>query len=244
MPNFSGTYRCWLFLRVVIFIATTALGSMLLLAQDNKPLRPDDSSSLRWHAREAEKLGETSISIPAPNFEVAQPESLNDALAHTTLVLARFLAQATTHDDDFVVTWRKYRILEKFSSPPIVSQDSDEPFTTYVPASLLPISQSEFVMAEIGGTAVIDGVTITMRNSENRALPEAKPVLMFLQFASSGAIAALNYGTIGAFWTDQFETIHAIDESDDYHLGSELLHRSAGKLSGVRALANFRGQLR
>src|SRR4029077_9764796 len=138
-------------------------------------------------------------------FEVAQPESLNDALAHTTLVLAKFLGRATTHDDDFVVTWRKYQILEKFSSPPIVSQGSDEPFTTYVPTSLLPIAQNEFVMAEIGGTDIVEGVTITMRNSENRTLPEAKPLLMFLQLASSGTIGALNYGSIGAFWADQSE---------------------------------------
>lgn len=233
------------FSRVIVVLAALAFVSTILSAQeteDAKPLRPDDNSSLRWRAREARRLGKTSISVAAPNHETAQPEPLNAALGHTTLVLARFLGQATTHDEYFVITWRKYRVLEKFSPMVIFEEQPSEKFIDFVPASLLPIAPDEFVMPERAGTDVVDGVTVTMLRSENGVLPETRPLLMFLLFASSGAVAALNYGLQGAFWVDSSETLHLIQGPEGNGLGSELLKRSAGKLAGVGALMSVRTQ--
>jgi hypothetical protein len=100
---------------------------------------------------------------------------------------------------------------------------------------MLPIGPDEFVIGAFGGTVVIDGITVTMQDERSHPLPEHLPHLMFVLFFSSGAMAVMNYGPMGAFWVDDSEKIHA-QVSDLNPFGAEFLERTGGELSGARML--------
>ena len=205
--------------------------SRVTFAQSSPPPK-DDRGTLAWKAREATKAGKKSITIGAPMITVAEIEPLNDALVHTTAVVAELVATATTHDDYRIVTWRKYKILEKLSTQQ--SSVSSEPLSDDVPQSLLPLKVNEFVMPQYGGTVTIDGVTITTREPEGE-LPAGRH-LMFVLFRSSGSLAVANYGPRGIFWIDNTDSIHARVESDNNWLHSDL-QRMNGSLPPLRALS-------
>ena len=207
------------------------LTSTMIIAQ-NDPSSVE-RGSLRRRAHEAKKLGKTSINVGFPIVEYGEPEPLDTALEHTTLVLAKPLMSEAGHDDYTIYTWRKYRLLEKISFQRGVY---DRPLPRDVPVSMLPIGPDEFVMGEIGGSVVIDGVTVSMQDPESRLLPENDRHLLFVLVVSEGAMAMLNYGPIGAFWVDESDKIHPRVDSDLNELGAELLQRSGGDLSGVRTL--------
>ena len=103
---------------------------------------------------------------------------------------------------------------------------------------MLPTKPDEFVVAELGGGVDIDGVTITMENSEVRIPAQDKPHLMFLLFRASGALAVSNYGPYGLFSVDDSGNIHGWVDADTNSLRSELLDRTGGKLSGMRQAAS------
>src|SRR5882757_9840912 len=92
---------------VLIFISTS-----VAVAQSTQK-SVDDRGSLVWRARQALQNGQTSITLAQPFILVAETEPLNNALLHTTAVIARVVAIENNHDDYNIFTWRKYRILEK-----------------------------------------------------------------------------------------------------------------------------------
>jgi hypothetical protein len=193
----------------------------------------EDQGTLQWRVREAKKLGKTSLELGLGEIEYGAAQSLDVALEDTSLVLAKVLTSEADRDDHDVFTWRKYRVLEKLSFQRGVYE---RPLPEDLPADMLPIGPDEFVMAEMGGTIVIDGVTVTMHAGGSHPRPDNLPHLMFVLLVTPGPLALPNYGPIGAFWVDDSDKIHAEVDSDLNKLGAELLERTGGDLSGVRTL--------
>lgn len=219
-------------LRLCVSIPVFAIAIHAVAQSGQSPA--DDRGSLTWQARQAKESGRAAITISTPDALWAEPESLNDALAHTTLTLAALVATETTHTDYEIVTWRKYHILERLSSQPVVRTD---PLPESVPPSLLPIGSDEFVIPELGGTVYIDGVAITMQNPEVSIRAQDKRHLMFLLFRASGALAVPNYGPHGQFSVDDSGDIHAWVDADTNPLRSQVLNHTGGKLPALRELA-------
>ena len=199
----------------------------------------DDRGSLSWWARQAQQSGKATITIPAPDALTAQPESLEAAITHTSLVVAKVVATETAHTEYTIETWRKYLLVEKLSSQPIPGHGG--PLPKEVPASFLPLAPDEFVMAQLGGTVTLNGITITMLDSGAR-IAAGPNHLMFVMFFSSGFLAKPNYGMEGMFSVDEADNIHAWIDSDSNKLGSELLSRTGKRLSSLRNLAAVANQ--
>lgn len=193
----------------------------------------EPSSQILRYTRKAKENGKSAIEMMPSTQTWAEPEPLELALMHTSVVVAKVIATEITHDDDNVVTWQKYRILEKLSSQPRVS---DQDLPNGIPASLLPLVPGEFVTSLLGGTTTIDGVTITERYPAP-PLPEGKRHLMFLIFKCSGFVAASNYGPVGLFSLDDSDNIEGLTQSDQDQFRSEVLTRTGGKLDSLRDLA-------
>ena len=87
------------------------------------------------------------------------------------------------------------------------------PFPSGVPKTLLPLADDEFIVPVLGGSLVVDGVTITENSISHAPLhkpPSGKLHLMFLRFICKG-YALLNYDERSLFWVDDDGlTIHAI----------------------------------
>ena len=101
---------------------------------------------------------------------------------------------------------------------------------------MLPIGPDEFVMVEMGGTIVMDGVTITMHAGVPHPRPDNLPPPDVCIACHSRTLALPNYGPSGAFWVDDSDKIHAEVDLDLNPLGAEFLERTGGDLSGARTL--------
>jgi len=188
---------------------------------------------IQQYVREARQSGKASIRIPYPIVEWAELESVPDAIAHTTLVVARLVESETVRTNDEIVTWRKYAILEKLSKQLTVPTGLCED----IPRSLLPLKPTEFVVPEIGGTVEVDGVTVVQQDPRKNDIPAQDRHLMFLLFVCSGSIALLNYGPYGHFSLDDSDLIHISRYSQNNALKDDLLARTGGRLSSLRAIS-------
>ena len=191
--------------------------------------------SLAWRANEAKRNGKVSITMPLPHALVAELTSLDDATAHTSLVLATLVATESIHDEYGIFSWSKYKILEKLSQQLIITNN---PLPDSVPASLLPLAPDEFLVPSLGGKVTIDGVTITMRDPDLHIPDGQNRHLMFVILGSSGSLAVLNYGPLGAFYVDDSDMIHPWIDTDTNQLRSDLIQRAGGRLTALRAITS------
>lgn len=227
---------CFVFAILVTVQLPMGEPSFRAAAQSSSSSPSEDKGSLAWQATQAKAEGRTSITIATPDELVAGTETLDDAIAHTSLILAKVFATQVVHDRFTIYTWRKYHVLERLSSQPMVREHA---LPESLPGSLLPIDPGDFVIAAVGGTVDIDGVSITMRDSQVHDPASDKPHLMFLLFFNAASSEARsNYGPEGLFWIDDSDTIHACINAERNPLYSELLDRTDGKLSNLRKLAS------
>ena len=187
---------------------------------------------LHRYVREAHRTGKTSVKMDYPISQWAQERGLDDALARTTVVVAKLIGSATISTPDEIYTWRKYSIIEKLSQQSEVPAD----LCDKIPDSLLPLKPEEFVVSEIGGTIIMDGVKLIQQDPRKNEVPPQDRHLMFLLFTCSGSIGLLNYGPDGHFSLDDSDNIHVSEHSKN-RLKDELLSRTGGKLSELRSIS-------
>lgn len=215
--------------RLAWVLMVPLLLSSTLSAQTN-----DIPGRLSRESRRALSSGKTSAQLPPARIEWAEPESLTDALKRCSVVVAKLENSAVGHDADDIFTWRKYRIIEQLSVQPYVTND---PLPSEIPRSLLPLRPGEFLIPELGGTSVVNGVNISEANPQEAYLPKGSVHLMFLIFKASGAIALPNYGPVGMFSIDNSEHIEGSIDSEQNPFRSEVLRSTGGTLQGLRDLA-------
>ncbi len=199
--------------------------------------------SLEWYAKRAHDEKKSSITVGPHSILYAELEPLDDALLHNTVVVATLLQSDTTHDDATIETWRKYKIDKKLTTQSIsISANKDERFRAMLaqaPESLLPLQTGEFLAIDDGGTANIDGVTVTYPGEGTQTLTVGSKHLMFLLFVAGGKLGLQSYGPIGLFTIDDFGMLHArlkdLD-SDRNALLNEIRQRTGGSITVFRAL--------
>jgi hypothetical protein len=229
-----GTSK-YLVLAIVLLICTICISSCLELGAESAA---DDPGTLSRVANKARHDGKSSIDISAPDELWAEPEPLDEALSHTTVVIATEVASDVGNDREDIVTWHKYKLFEKLSSQSFIR---NEPLPQETPSSLLPLAEGEFLVPEIGGTANIEGITIREHSNRDGILPKQQRHLMFLIFRCSGALAVPNYGPASFFWLDNSDNIQAPIQGVKDKFRNGVLTRTGGKLSTMRTLASQRG---
>jgi hypothetical protein len=207
----------------------------LLFAGTSVAQSPLLDGRLLWYANQAKAKGKTSIVIPVGDVFEANPESLDQALNRTSVVVAKLVSSAATHDKDSIFTWKKYRIAERLRTQPNVPAGALP--VAEIPPSLLPLGPREFVLVDNGGTVVIDGVKITEQDPDRAVLPEDRRHLMFVMFRCSGMLALLNYGAEGLFAVDDSDAISDSAIEKNNPIRKELLARTGGRLSQLRAMS-------
>lgn len=209
--------------------------------QGNEPAR----GSLRWWAQKARSEGKSEITLPAdiPLYPDAQ-DPLQVALMDSTVVLAKLLDSKAAGYEFRILTWRKYRIIERITSqahelPAERNEDWQREFAL-APRSMLPLSPGEFLMPDEGGTATIDGVKITVGGDGAQELATGSRHLLFLIFDSARQLGDGCYGPNSFYVIDDADTIHSRFpkyDSNGNALLQEIRQVTNGKLSDLRSLA-------
>lgn len=221
---------CTIAFLLALLLITPRVGTPQMLAQSS------EDGILSMHAAKAHKNGKSSIEIVPPIELWAEPETLDLALAHNTVVIAQLVASDVTHDRNLIITYHKYKLIEQLSTQ--ASPIDNQALPKEIPPSLLPLEPGEFLVPEVGGTAIIDGITIKEHSDRDGTLPEQQRHLMFLVLKCSGALGLPNYGPGSFFWLDDLDNIQVPNQSGAHRVRTEVLTRTGGKLSVMRTLAS------
>jgi len=187
-----------------LFLAT--IGSLRNQSTSSDPLNTkEERGSLMWYVKKAKAKGQTEITIPAsivdyggssPSTTMAKVLSLYDC------VIATPIDQVTTpYSSDSIVTWFKLKTMEVVSNTSNPEFSESEEDGGSIPKQLYPIAEDEFVIAQYGGTLVIDRVKLT-KTPEYPPFQPNKQYLLFIRRHSSGK-AEIVGGPIGAFSIDE-----------------------------------------
>ncbi len=215
------------------------------LAAQSAPGSEPARGSLAWHATKARNEGKSAVTLGPTIFEYPESEpSLDEALVRSTVLVASLLESKTSTTEFQILTWRKYRIVERLAMqsrelPPQLDQNWQAELAL-APKSMLPLASDEFLTDDYGGTAKIDGVTITMTRDGTQDLPVGGRHLVFVLFDSSRQLGGPCYGPGSLFTVDESDTLHArfsSFDSDQNPMLHEIRQRANGKLAGLRALA-------
>lgn len=178
---------------LVLAFATGALLSFPIFAFQAAKV-PDRPGSLRWHAAKAKAEGKKKCVLPGPQGLYAQVKSLDEALSAYNAVIATPVASKTSAEESRIGTTYKLRVIERISRLPVKEEGQPVP----VPDEFQPLGEDEFILHLPGGTAIVDGVALTMSSAIGDLIPSHK-YLMFLLFDPQGRVATLQVGEKGVF---------------------------------------------
>lgn len=122
------------------------------------PFEQDHYSRVAAAIQQAKAAGIHEITLPSPLVMKSAVRTVNDLIRDYSLLRVTVVDATTVVDDDNVRTWYKLSVLDVLSRQAQVRQRSLPPDT---PRALLPLGGSEVLFVVTGGTAVVDGITVT-----------------------------------------------------------------------------------
>jgi hypothetical protein len=212
----------------------------------------------------AKEIGVDEIRLELPIGEYEEVENVGDAIKRSDVIRAQAIESFSELVSATVVTWYKFRILERIARR-TASSCCDIPAT--IPKELLPLGENESLIPIVGGKVVIDGVTIYQPSptteyfsletrTEQIPHPTAlhhriagnKTYLIFIKPQPSRQFVTLHFGPAGVFEvTSDDNLIPSVNRNNLHPLvrdivelgaeGKELsTHNQKSKLELFRAL--------
>lgn len=243
---------------IITILALSALGTSLsTFSTNNGQLHPseDDLSTIKGQVKKAKATGVKEIIYPAPIGIKAEVRDLKDALKHFSVIVAEPVERISHLASPWaIVTWYKYRILERLSLKNIkgcVNCDSSDS----IPDELLPVNPDEILIPQIGGTVIIDGVKVTQaaefskeftrafeiktinQDVSHEAIVNSRQYLLFVSPISSQNISKMPIGPSGAFVITGTGQLEPVDKRP-HVLSSEMQRLS------IQSLQSFKERIR
>jgi hypothetical protein len=189
---------------------------------------------------DAKAKGKQNVQLTAPIPYYASVNSLDDALAHYTTVLAAPVRSESriSSDSRNIETWYKLHIVDFLSEPKESSKCSSCFSLTDVPAELLPINEDEIVVVKNGGSIVSDGIKVTSTDFAYGDLKLNEQYLLFLSLDRHTRVASVELGPTGVLVVDNDGEIEGINAQLS-KLGNDLKNRY-GKIHRIKEQLKFR----
>lgn len=220
---------------LTILIAGLALLAVLAAAQ-NETTEWRNRHSLKSEAQRARGNGKDKVVIPGPRIEYGGEDmSLAEAVQlYSVLVAEPLESKVYVSDSHHIVTWYRFEIKETLAlRPPMVCDTC--PKEPEVPPDLRPAKSGEFLVSKIGGTAVIDGVEVTMNDADLPSLEIGKKYLVFVSLSPQG-VAMFGGGPSNVLRINDFNKLEVLSKKNT-RLHSEMRSRFNLDLADFRAHA-------
>ncbi|HYG10146.1 MAG TPA: hypothetical protein VD835_09380 [Pyrinomonadaceae bacterium] len=174
-----------------------------------------ERGKLAWYAEYAKAKGETRISKPAPLVEyVTEVTDINEVMSHYNLLVVQPVERRSyAQGDARIITWNKFKIIEDLSRSRI-KQCSDCTIQGIAPAEMLPLQSDEILVPKYGGTITIDGVEITMVETDFPQFDPSKKYVLFLEADASGLWGRIMVGPGGVFTLHDNEKLIPINSRE------------------------------
>jgi len=192
-------------------------------------------------AKQATQDGKTEITIPGLlGYDAPIVLSLAQALHSYTPLLVRVGQHQTTvtEDGNLLRTWYVARVLNNLTGATLPPDGFD--VLQHVPTAFQHLESDIVLVKTIGGTTVINGITVNMPE-EPFALTAEQQYLVFVQFddtppSHKTRVAQLGMGAEAVYIYNE-STGHFRPAGDARHpFVVDLLRRTSGQLSVFRAL--------
>lgn len=183
--------------------------------------------------KRAKAEGKTKLVIPGPIIEYpSEGISLNEAIRDYSVLVAEPLAkQSYLVGPQDIITWYKFRTVHPLSRKTQLFCDTCTP-ALEPPQEMLPLGSDEFFVAVSGGTLVVDGFEVTMKNSDLLALEYNQRYLLFVSISPSG-VAEMPGGPKTIF---QVNADGSLTSSKSNRMNAELVTRFDGKLDKLKSV--------
>jgi hypothetical protein len=159
--------------------------------------RWNDPTTLAARVKAEKAKGHDKVQFAAPLMEYPDRIDLDTALAQATVVIAEVINKTSrVVDSHTIATFYRLKLIETLSKPnPTACCDpKDEDFPTDLP----PLEGDEIHVVGIGGTVMLDGVEVTMKEDFENLVPGPR-FLLFLSITPSGKYGSLQIGPRGVF---------------------------------------------
>jgi hypothetical protein len=183
-------------LALVILVGVKKYSTVLALRQQV------EVGSLDWLAQDAQANGLQGVNIPTFEWSYFAVEGFNDAAADYSVLIAQPVGKTSyvwNNQNQVIGTWYRFKIIETLSQKPYITCDICPP-SPDPPLGIL--NADEIFVPKMGGTVVINGITI---NSIDPDFPEYslnQNYLLFLDVDATKKVDVLSAGPIAAFAVD------------------------------------------
>jgi hypothetical protein len=146
----------------VFVVLPLAIGASLIVAPIRAYLRPQEpnpqSGTLEWYAQLAQSQGLSEYHFSDGISEYPAP-SLDVAISNSNVAVVQLIAaKSYAVEDDSIVTWSKFKILESWRQVAACNaciRDGLAP-----PADMLPLNPDEILVLRGGGSLAVNGVLL------------------------------------------------------------------------------------
>lgn len=197
-----------------------------------------DRGKLVWHSQMAKAKGKPHVLLDSTIVDYPVPRSLNSALANYHLVVAEPISSRSYAATYNIHTWYKFRLLEELSAPEINCLDCFSLIGP--PEDLLPLEPNEFLSAQLGGEAMVDGISITTSDSSFPSFEIGQRYLLLVAFDSNRIVGRLSSGPWGTFIINSKEALEPVNVKLRHPLRERISGQFGNSLHSLRAALKTR----
>jgi hypothetical protein len=156
--------------------------------------------------------------------------NLDQALEIYDLVIGEFVSSKSFAIDDGgnIVTWYKFKVHERVSEAKRRVSKIDSP-----PAEFLPLANDEILIWKTGGTVIIDGMEIEMKDLEFPPFENSKKYLLVLALDPAKQAGTVEVGPSGTLLVKSDDTLELATKNRPY-FKREIENRYGASVSKLR----------
>lgn len=187
---------------MVLVLILMGFGAKALLTskwQNENRAEWTERRTLKEIARQARAAGRQQVTVRGPFIDYAGVDmDLKTAVqAYSAFVVEPIQDKSYVADDDLILTWWRFRILDAISEKPAVFCATC-PSAPEVPEDFRAITSDELILPVIGGTVGIDGVQVTLTNNSLPPFEKKRQYFLFVS-VTPNHVASLAAGPSGIF---------------------------------------------
>jgi len=194
--------------------------------------KSQDRGKLTWYAELAKAKGKQDITFHSGIIRYAVPRSLTEALAYYNVVVAQPVKTKSYAGIKDIQTWYKFRIDEELSTPSIPCPSCT--VLGEIPVEMLPLEKGEFLVSQLAGEVMIDGVRVISLDPKFPPFEVGKRYVLFMNFDDQKTVGFLRMGPWGTFALGPDEKLESIDKKLKHPVQEELENDLGDSLGRLR----------
>lgn len=191
-----------------------------------------EKGKINWFVEMAKAKGQTEVLVGSSFVDYAVSRNLEEALANHDLILAEAVSSQSFPETVDIWTWHKFRLIETLSTHTVDCFTCPAPSSA--PPEMLPVDTGEFLISQLGGEVLIDGVKLVSKNPQFPQFERGKRYLLFVAFDQSRMVAVAPMGPWGTFVTAPDEKLRPVDNKLIHGLRRDLSDRFNDSLTSLR----------